>query len=341
MKGPMSYLVRLVDRKLFLIEGGDTVKFLNGMCTQNIPAFTQSPEVSTSALFLNPRGRVLFDTLITKIPRFETQEPAFYLDVHKKQATDFLAHLEKYKLKKEIQLHDLSDFMEIYSVFSESSCPEGEAGSAQQFQEEDVPETPEGLEKAQGYVSFIDPRTPFLGTRSICVGEALELEDQQDVQVGTQEHYDIFRCLQGVPEGPSTFNHIPHFLNFHYLNSLAPSKGCFLGQELVARASANTQAEGKRVLLPCCVLRPEMLDATGKLNSLTVASFVESKGREITGKKVLDGEGKEAGKIIYSLKGVGLAALTTSDIKEGQYSLESGDKVAFWKPMWLERLLHK
>jgi len=311
------------------------------MCTQNIPAFVQSPMVSTPALFLNPRGRVLFDTLITKIPKFELQEPAFYIDVHKKQATDFLSHLDKYKLKKDIQLHDLSDFMEIYSLFSEASCPEGEAGSSQQFQEADVPDTPEGLEKAQGYVSFIDPRNAVMGTRTICVGEALELENQEDIQVGTQQHYDVFRCLQGVPEGPCTFNHIPHFLNFHYLGFLAPSKGCFIGQELVARASANLQTEGKRVLLPCCVLYPELLDATGKLNSLSVAGFAEGKGREITGEKVLDAEGKEAGKVIYSLKGVGLAALTTNDIKAGKYRLESGEEVAFWKPMWLEHELKK
>lgn len=68
------------------------------MCTQNIPAFAQSPLVSTSALFLNPRGRVLFDTLVTKIPKFELQEPAFYIDVHKKQAADFLSEMMALKL---------------------------------------------------------------------------------------------------------------------------------------------------------------------------------------------------------------------------------------------------
>ena len=312
------------------------------MCTQNIPAFAQSSLLSTPALFLNPRGRILFDTLLTKIPNFESQSPAFYIDIHTKQANDFLSHLDKYKLKRDIALHDISDLMEIYALFSENSCPEGEPGTSQKFQEAEDENVPQEMEKAQGYVSFIDPRTEFMGTRTICVGDALELDDQEDVVIGTQDHYDLHRCIQGIPEGPSTTGHIPHFLNYHHTHAISDSKGCYIGQELIARASANLQSqEEKRAMLPCCVLHEELLDAKGRLNSMSIKGFLGLKTKDRTGIKVLDVLGKEAGKVIFSVQDVGLVTLNTTDIKDQEYRLETGEKVAFWKPMWLERKFNR
>ena len=309
------------------------------MCTQNVQAFVKSDLVSTHALFLNQRGRVVLDAMVTKIPHFEAQEAAFYIDVHKQQASEFTAHIEKYLLKKDVEIHDLSDLMEIYAVFSEGSCPEGEEGSRQMLQEVDEGEKREDMEKTVGYTSFVDPRTQYMGTRSICVGEALELEEQQDVAKGTQEHYDLFRLMQGVIEGPPASGHIPHFLNFHYLNSISTDKGCYIGQELTARTA--TQGEVKRVLLPCCCLHPEFLDSSGKLSTFTVEGFRTGPTTEMAGQRVFDSTGQEVGKVITSLKSVGLVAVNAGDVSGQKYTLETGSEIAFWKPMWLQRVLDK
>ena len=48
--------------------------------------------------------------------------------------------------------------------------------------------------------------------------------------------YDTFRMMNGLPEGPEIFGMNPLFCNLDLLNYISFTKGCYIGQETVARA---------------------------------------------------------------------------------------------------------
>ena len=48
---------------------------------------------------------------------------------------------------------------------------------------------------------FADPRTNLNGVRVLCAKGSLELEEGQVKYFKTQEEYDMYRYLLGLPEG--------------------------------------------------------------------------------------------------------------------------------------------
>lgn len=52
---------------------------------------------------------------------------------------------------------------------------------------------------------------------------------------GVKYGYDIYRIIHGIAEGPEIFNNIPLECNLDFLNYIGFSKGCYVGQELIAR----------------------------------------------------------------------------------------------------------
>jgi folate-binding Fe-S cluster repair protein YgfZ len=71
----MGMLIKLTNRRVFTVFGPDVVKFMQGLCTADLETFYNNTEqFSTSALFLSPKGKIMFDTIISKIPDLPTGE---------------------------------------------------------------------------------------------------------------------------------------------------------------------------------------------------------------------------------------------------------------------------
>lgn len=130
---------------------------------------------------------------------FETDE-TIYLDCEKSSFTKLFQKLLMYRLRSNVEIIDQS---EKYIVLSSN-------------------------EKQQG-ISFIDPRHSEMGYRSI-LEKSPEGEKVED--------YHVRRINLGIAEG--TYDYIPEksiILEGHFedLNGVDFEKGCYVGQEVIAR----------------------------------------------------------------------------------------------------------
>src|SRR5690606_30337550 len=91
-------------------------------------------------------------------------------------------------------------------------------------------------ELPQGALSFPDPRLPELGAR-VLLSDGVALRDLNCAETGA-DSYHTRRIRLGVPESGRDYalgDTFPHEALFDQLNGVDFKKGCFVGQEVVAR----------------------------------------------------------------------------------------------------------
>jgi len=188
--------VFLSHRGVLSLQGEDRYAFLQGLITNDIHLIKKTG-ILFSAL-LSPQGRFLHDFFIIE------REETLYLTPEKERLPDLLSILQRYKLRSRLQLTDESVSMGLFAAWGET-CPP----------------------------SFIpDPRLKEMGY--------VELFSVPDFpkENGSLEDYDRHRIELGVPDGSRDLivdKAIVLENNYHELQAMHWEKGCYLGQELMAR----------------------------------------------------------------------------------------------------------
>lgn len=194
--------VLLADRGVVRISGGDAESFLDNLVTQDVTGMTAG-EARFAAL-LSPQGKILFDFFVVRTA------DAYFLDVTRNKAAELAKRLALYKLRAKVVVEDVS-----------ANCAVVAGGSG---------------EAADGALaSFHDPRAVGLGRRSIMPADI-------DAGQAAVEH-DRQRVSLGVPESGKDFawgDAFPHEVNMDRLGGVSFTKGCFVGQEVVARMQHKT-----------------------------------------------------------------------------------------------------
>jgi len=194
----MMPLIPLPHRSLLSLTGADAAAFLQGLVTNDV--LKLSPETPLYACMLSPQGKILFDFLLY------AHQDAILLDVAAEKAEALRKSLSLYKLRAKVTLTLLPEW-QIYVSFdpSVSSLP---ADSA----------------------VFRDPRHPGLGWRIISPA-AIALPHQ------AAEHYEQHRLTLGIPETSDFIpeRSFPMEFGITYLHGISYAKGCYVGQEIVAR----------------------------------------------------------------------------------------------------------
>eukprot|EP00475_Leptophrys_vorax_P036659 TRINITY_DN6230_c0_g1_i1.p1 TRINITY_DN6230_c0_g1~~TRINITY_DN6230_c0_g1_i1.p1 ORF type:complete len:322 (+),score=81.04 TRINITY_DN6230_c0_g1_i1:3-968(+) len=193
--------------------------------------------------FLTHKGRFLFDTFLLHRHNSNSEEAAaeddsteILIDVHQQFAETFPKHINKYKLRSQVQLQDVSSGTQVSAIMS--SFPH------------EIDNIRFHLEKHGENVGVLgvapDPRTPFLGLRVLhAAGAKAELADSVRkaldgaiVRIDGEDVYERQRFWLGIPEAPNELvseKSLPLESNLQWLNAISYTKGCYLGQELTAR----------------------------------------------------------------------------------------------------------
>lgn len=79
-----------------------------------------------------------------------------------------------------------------------------------------------------------DDRTASLGIKKIYLG-SLQNSNSNSTTCTNQNQYTIFRYMNGIGEGTEIANRIPLECNLDLLRYISFTKGCYIGQELIAR----------------------------------------------------------------------------------------------------------
>ena len=209
----------LDDRGVIAVTGEDAGKFLQGLITNDMDLV--DGESAIFAGLLSPQGKILFDFFVVRAG------DGFLLDVAKEQAGELVKRLTMYKLRTKVAIADQSNSMAVVA----------------------------GLGATLGgrAVSFDDPRRAGLWPRAILLdaaafgGPALIASNRG---WGTGADYNANRIALGIPEGGHDYafgEAFPHEALFDQLGGVSFTKGCYVGQEIVARMEHRGTAR-KRIV---------------------------------------------------------------------------------------------
>lgn len=147
------------------------------------------------SLLLTPQGQFLHDFFVSRQPALDN---AYLVDIDETRVEDFLKRLMMFKLRAQVTLKVLdADVLFVYAVTG-----------------------------AQG---LQDPRGTALARRFYTT-DVLDCDHDLDAYA-----HDVL--MQGVPDSLAFMQQkdFPADLNLDYLHAIAWDKGCFIGQEVVAR----------------------------------------------------------------------------------------------------------
>jgi hypothetical protein len=230
----------LVDRGVIEVAGAEARKFLQGLITNDIE--TAPGGSAIFAGLLTPQGKILFDFLL--VPK----GGGFLIEAPLASLAELTKRLNFYRLRAAVEIKE--------APLKVAACWGGDPGPS------------------EGAVAFADPRVPELGYR-ILLPQAEGL-DKLGCSTVTEKDYHAMRIAQGVPEGGRDYAYgdtFPHEALFDQLHGVDFEKGCFVGQEVVARMEHRGKAR-KRILpvegdrqLPA--IGSDVLDGDAAVGSLT------------------------------------------------------------------------
>jgi folate-binding protein YgfZ len=234
-------------------SGPDAVKFLQGLTTNDVRAL-QKPGDAQFTAFLNVKGRTVTEATIAAAPPHpltvsgagpppasSSPSPSLLIDVHAAHKDLLFKHLRQYRLRSRVEVADLSSTHSVTALLPSSPFSPGFAAAAAKGGDPDVPLLLKHLEHAAHaragvpHAVFVDARSPLLGVRLVGPRDVQSAGGGLDLPAGDPTDYHALRVLLGIPEGPEVSDAVPLEWNLAFLGGVSFGKGCYIGQELVAR----------------------------------------------------------------------------------------------------------
>lgn len=226
---PAKVLYPLKSRTLIKINGHDAAAFLQGLITNDMKHFEEGAK-SIYAMFLNNKGRVLYDTLIYRW----NNEDTFLIECDKNVTSLLLKHLKIFKLKRKVEIEDSTNEFNLWAFISSTGLDE--------------------ISNLNHSSIFKDPRLSDLGFRIISPANIKDGHMAEnlgkDVTENDENAYKYLRYKLGVSEGSDDLppgTSFPLEANCDYLHGVSFHKGCYIGQELTARVH-HTGVVRKRIM---------------------------------------------------------------------------------------------
>lgn len=289
----LPQLASLADtRGVVRLSGHGLIDFLQGLLTNDVKQLIAREAPAQYAAILNSHGRHLHDLFLYRQPE---DNVVLLADVDKQGLSDFVKLLNRYKLRAKVDIADVSSEYTPWARFGPGLMPEGEWKS--------------------------DPRLAALGQRTVLPAQSKPTSPSGEPETEGIE-FKAWRIEHGVAEGdiemPSG-HAIPLEYNLDGLNAISFTKGCYVGQELIARSHFRGVVRKR--------LMPVQLGGDGE------AKFGES--------ILAPGMRKKPAGTLQALhKGRGLACLNLQaalQAAQGQQELqlgEGGPSVTPWRPTW-------
>jgi folate-binding protein YgfZ len=186
----------LADRAVLSVSGPEAAGFLAGLVTCAVPPSPAAP--AAFGALLTPQGKILVDFLLVAV------DDGFLVDVAAAERDALVKRLTLYRLRAKVAIAAGADRV-------------AAVADAAPF-------------AAVARAAFADPRLDGLGGRLILPPDAAAPDDGFDAAA--------VRIAAGVPEGGSDFvfgELFPADVNMDVLGGIDFAKGCFVGQEVVAR----------------------------------------------------------------------------------------------------------
>jgi tRNA-modifying protein YgfZ len=199
----------LPDRGAVSVEGEDAEKLLQGFLTNDMKLLADQSAIYSA--LCTPQGKILFDFFVVKTPT------GFILETGRDQAQALVDRMEHFKLRAKADIRDVSSDYTVAAIWGGPYEPRG---------------------RGKQPIWFADPRLPEMGYRElVTIGSDWALAGDA-ADSATPDEYHAHRIALGVPEAGKDYalgDTFPHEALLDQLNGVSFKKGCFVGQEVVAR----------------------------------------------------------------------------------------------------------
>jgi folate-binding protein YgfZ len=216
---PSAKSALLADRGVVRVAGDDAAKLLQGVISNDMQLLDRLAAIHAG--LLSPQGKILFEFFVAHTG------DAFLLETARDKAADLAKRLLMYRLRAKATIEDVSADYRLLVVWGAAAA-----------------------ELARpALVAYPDPRLADLGVR-LLQPAASQTQAAAELGLATSDDWHQHRIDLGVPEGNKDYplgDTFPHEADFDLLNGVSFSKGCFVGQEVVARMH-NRASVRKRVV---------------------------------------------------------------------------------------------
>jgi folate-binding protein YgfZ len=202
----------LSDRGVLEVRGADATTFLHKLVTNSM--LDIAPGESRFSALLTAQGKLTFDFFVVPLP--EGADAGYFLDCPREQSADLAKRLNFHKMRWKIAIEDQSEALGVAAIWGTDA--------------------PVGLD---GVVTR-DMRAPEMGFRVIAPRADLAKLTPSD-----DSAYEVHRVAHGVPKGGLDFPYgdtFVHDANLDFLHGVDFKKGCYVGQEVVARVHFRNSA---------------------------------------------------------------------------------------------------
>ena len=219
------------------VTGKDAVQFLQGQLTCNINDITQSN--SFFAAFCNAKGRTISTLLILK------DADSFLLILPNGLVEKVIGKLQMYILRSDVQLINLTDEL----------CLTGITGNNSDFSAH-LPETSFAVSNDSGiFIKLPSNDYRYLHISSVAIAKSLwtQLIQNNNFSMSNSNTWLYQDILAGIPwlTEDSSEEYIPQMLNIDKLGGISFNKGCYTGQEIIARTHYLGKAKRELFLAEC------------------------------------------------------------------------------------------
>ncbi|KAK9842541.1 hypothetical protein WJX81_005172 [Elliptochloris bilobata] len=207
----MGKVARMIGDGLVCVQCIDIIHFLQGITTNDCATLERRGARPQYSALLNSQGRFLYDM---HLHRTREEKRVLLADVDKQSVPDLIKLLRRYKLRANVDVADVSDEHAVWVRFGADA---------------------EGVLQPDCWPP--DARYSTLGQRKL-----LPRGDDscllQDDPVADPAAYQQWRFEHGIAEGAEipAGSAVPLEYNLDGLRGISFTKGCYVGQELIARA---------------------------------------------------------------------------------------------------------
>ncbi len=217
-----SKFIYLNTHSTIKVEGDDRVQFLQGQLTQDINLIT--PDHALFSGFCNPKGRVLAFMLCY------TDQASIHIQIDSSVEESFLKRLKMYVLRSKVSMSLLGDQFTCIGFIGFKALLE------------------QGIQPPKSYLDIVRSHDVMImrvgkdTERFQLMGEASKVKSFMQLQLPEYtsmsiESWNNLNILDGVPDIYPTTQEafIPQSLNMDLIDGVNFKKGCYTGQEIVAR----------------------------------------------------------------------------------------------------------
>ncbi|WP_410474715.1 YgfZ/GcvT domain-containing protein [Guyparkeria sp. TX1] len=235
-------LTDLPERRVIEVAGSEAQAFLHAILTQDINAL--SDEAASFSAFCSAKGRAL------GLMRIAAHEDGFRLVTRAELAPGLLKRLQMYVLRRDVQLSLAEDQTALGLIWpgdaKSMSCPFDDAAACEAIERlsktQPAPGRWPAVVDAQGRLFLREEQHANNGVRIAVHGPASDLEAMvrsatDATAIVSTDHWERAEIEDRLPEVTSeTAEHfVPQWINLDELEAFSLKKGCYPGQEVIAR----------------------------------------------------------------------------------------------------------